>query len=83
MIRLAASNPLSEVSLDRVSSGQKVQIVRIEAGRDLKNRLAAMGFLTDETIEVIRNDRRGQVIIAVKNSKIVLGRGMSHKIFVQ
>jgi Fe2+ transport system protein FeoA len=83
MIQLATSKPLSEVSLDRVSGGQKVQIVRIEAGCDLKNRLAAMGFLADETIEVIRNDRRGQVIIAVKSSKVVLGRGMSQKIFVQ
>jgi Fe2+ transport system protein FeoA len=51
MIQLATSNPLSEVALDRVSSGQRVQIVRIEAGRELKNRLAAMGFLADQTIE--------------------------------
>jgi ferrous iron transport protein A len=83
MIQLATSNPLSEVALDRVSSGQRVQIVRIEAGRELKNRLAAMGFLADQTIEVVRSDRRGQVIVAVKNSRVVLGRGMSHKIFVQ
>jgi ferrous iron transport protein A len=69
--------------LDQVPGGGRVRIVRIEAGHGLKNRLASMGLLTDEPIEVIRNDRHGQVIIAVKNSKIVLGRGMSHKIFVQ
>ena len=77
MIRPAKTKtPLVEMSLDQVPSGGKVCIVRVEAGHGLKNRLAAMGFLADEPIEVIRNDHRGQVIIAVKNSKIVLGRGM-------
>jgi len=84
VIRPAKSDtPSGEIPLDQVPSGGKVRIVRVEAGHGLKNRLAAMGFLADEPIEVIRNDHRGQVIIAVKNSKIVLGRGMSHKIFVQ
>jgi ferrous iron transport protein A len=84
MIRLANENmPSKEISLDQIQSGEKVRIVRIEAGHSLKNRLTSMGFLADEMIEVIRNDRRGQVIVAVKNSKVVLGRGMSHKIFVQ
>lgn len=84
MIRPAKTKKSSgEMALDQVDSGGKVRIVRVEAGHGLKNRLAAMGFLADEPIEVIRNDHRGQVIIAVKNSKVVLGRGMSHKIFVQ
>ena len=72
-----------EIALDQVASGGRVRIVRIEAGHSLKNRLTAMGFLVDEPIKVVRNDNHGQVIIAVKNSKVVLGRGMSHKIFVQ
>ena len=75
--------PSGQLALDQIESGTKVRIVRIEAGHSLKNRLTAMGFLADEPIEVIRNDRRGQVIVAVKNSRVVLGRGMSHKIFVQ
>jgi ferrous iron transport protein A len=84
MIQLAKTNiPPKEIALDHVASGGRVRIVRIEAVHSLKNRLTAMGFLIDEPIEVIRNDHRGQVIIAVKNSKVVLGRGMSHKIFVQ
>lgn len=82
MIR-PAKTPSKQMLLDQVPGGGRVRIVRIEAGHGLKNRLASMGLLTDEPIEVIRNDRHGQVIIAVKNSKIVLGRGMSHKIFVQ
>jgi ferrous iron transport protein A len=83
MMRAAKSKKVTEeLTLDQVPTGGRVRIVRIEAGHSLKNRLTAMGFLADEPIEVIRNDHRGQVIIAVKNSKIVLGRGMSHKIYV-
>jgi ferrous iron transport protein A len=68
--------------LDQVSAGAAAKIVTIEAGRGLKNRLASMGLLTDVQIRVVRNDGAGQIIVNVKNSKVILGRGMSHKIFV-
>lgn len=84
MIRSAkTAKPDEGLTLDQVPTGGKVQIVRIDAGHGLKNRLTAMGFLVNEVIEVIRNDCRGQVIVAVKNSKVVLGRGMSHKIYIK
>ena len=68
--------------LDQVSAGNEAKIVMIEAGCGLKNRLASMGLLTDVEIRVVRNDGAGQIIVNVKNSKVILGRGMSHKIFV-
>ena len=68
--------------LDKISAGTAVRIVTIEAGSGLKNRLAAMSLLADVQIRVIRNDGAGQIIINVKNSKVILGRGMSHKVFV-
>ena len=68
--------------LDKISAGTTVRIVTIEAGSGLKNRLAAMGLLADVQIRVVRNDGAGQIIISVKNSKVILGRGMSHKVFV-
>ena len=68
--------------LDKIGAGAVVRIVTIDAGRSLKNRLAAMGLLADVQIRVVRNDRAGQIIVCVKNSNIILGRGMSHKVFV-
>lgn len=68
--------------LDKIEAGTAVQIVTIEAGSGLKNRLAAMGLLADVQIRVVRNDGAGQIIVNVKNSKVILGRGMSHKVFV-
>ncbi len=68
--------------LDKISAGTAIRIVTIDAGRGLKNRLASMGLLADVQIRVVRNDGSGQIIINVKNSKIILGRGISHKVFV-
>ena len=67
--------------LDKIAAGTAAKIVTIEAGSGLKNRLAAMGLLADVQVRVVRNDGAGQIIINVKNSKIILGRGMSHKVF--
>jgi ferrous iron transport protein A len=68
--------------LDQIQPGSTVRIVRVNSGHGLNNRLAAMGLLKDTPVTVVRNDGAGQIIIAVKSSKIILGRGMSHKIFV-
>ena len=67
--------------LDKIAAGASAKIVTIEAGDGLKNRLAAMGLLADVQVRVVRNDVAGQIIINVKNSKVILGRGMSHKVF--
>jgi ferrous iron transport protein A len=68
--------------LDKIAAGATVRVATIEAGDSLRNRLAAMGLLVDVQIRVVRNDGAGQIIINVKNSKVILGRGMSHKVFV-
>ena len=68
--------------LDKIAAGATAKIVTIDAGSSLKNRLAAMGLLADVQVRVVRNDGAGQIIINVKNSKVILGRGMSHKVFV-
>lgn len=70
-------------ALDRVPAGSTVRIEHIDSGATLNNRLAAMGLLKGTRITVIRNDGAGQLIVAVKSSKIILGRGMSHKVFVE
>lgn len=70
------------MTLSEVAAGKMVRVVSIDAGHSLKNRLAAMGVLTHSPLQVMRNEGAGQLIVAIKNSKVVLGRGASHKIFV-
>lgn len=76
-----SNNSLAVRSLDDFDAGSQVRIVSIHAGSGLKNRLASMGLLVNVPVRVIRNDRVGQIIVQVKNSKMILGRGMSHKVF--
>ena len=67
--------------LDHIRAGKTVRVAAIEAGKELKNRLASLGLFVNVEIRIVRNDGAGQMIINVKNSNVILGRGMSHKIF--
>jgi len=69
-------------SLSTVRAGETVNLARIDAGRGLKSRLAAMGLVSDVEITVVSDGRPGPFVISVKNSKMMLGRGMAHKIMV-
>ena len=65
-----------------VRAGGTVRLARIEAGRGLKSRLASMGLITGVEITVVSNSHRGPFVISVKDSKMMLGRGMANKIMV-
>ena len=65
-----------------VRAGQKVKLVSVNAGRGLNNRLASMGLLPNVEITVVSNNHPGPFVISVKDSKMMLGRGMAHKIMV-
>jgi Fe2+ transport system protein FeoA len=64
-------------------SGSRVRIAEIAAGCGFQGRLAAMGIAPGEEIEVLQNSARGAFIVAVKGSRIMLGRGMAQKIQVE
>jgi ferrous iron transport protein A len=68
--------------LSLVKAGEKVRLVRVNAGQGLSNRLASMGLVPDVEITVINNGHPGPFVISVKGSKMMLGRGMAHKIMV-
>jgi len=68
--------------LSIVQPGRRVRLVSVNAGRGLRGRLTAMGLLPGTEIEVIRNSAHGPFIISVKGTRLVLGRGMAHKIIV-
>ena len=72
-----------EVLLSHVRPGQKVRLIDINAGQELKSRLAAMGLINNTMITVVSNNGPGPFVINVKGSRIALGRGMVDKIMVQ
>ena len=70
------------MSLAMVETGRRVRLIAVDAGRGLQARLAAMGLVPGVELEVIRNTLRGPFLVAVKGSRVMLGRGMAHKIIV-
>jgi Fe2+ transport system protein FeoA len=73
----------SPVPLTHATPGRYVRIVGIDAGRQLHDRLAAMGVRTGTVLEVVSGGMKGPVFIAAGNTRLVLGRGMAEKVFVQ
>ena len=69
--------------LSTVRAGEMVKLTSIEAGRGLNSRLASMGLLPGVQIKVVNNGHPGPFVISVKDSKMMLGRGMAHKIMVK
>ncbi len=68
--------------LSKVSAGETVRLVSIDAGAGLNSRLTAMGLIPKVEIKVVKSGRPGPFVISVKGSKMMLGRGVVHKIMV-
>lgn len=69
--------------LTLASVGEEVRLVDIRGGQDLRKRLADLGFNVGMTLRVVKMDVNGPVILAVKDSRMVLGRGMAQKVMVE
>lgn len=69
--------------LSSLVNGERTRILGFEAGRCLTSRLTSMGLRAGAPIEVINNTGYGPVVVAVYDTRIMLGRGMAHHIFVE
>jgi Fe2+ transport system protein FeoA len=68
--------------LSEIQNGQKVKLAQILAGHGLNHRLACMGLIPGTELTVINNRHPGPFVISVRNSRLILGRGIAHKITV-
>lgn len=80
---MGKKNPMTEISLSNIKTGQKVKLIRVDAGEGLKSRLAALGMVPDVQITIINKGRPGPFVVSFKGSRIALGRGMTKKIMVR
>jgi Fe2+ transport system protein FeoA len=62
--------------------GRRMKIVSIDSGWELHGRLIGLGLMPGVLIEVIRNSANGPLVLSVKGSRVMLGRGVAHKIIV-
>jgi Fe2+ transport system protein FeoA len=70
------------VRLSKVRAGETVKLVDIDAGENLRSRLAAMGMVRDVKITVIQNGHPGPFVVSVKGTRVAIGRGMAEKVLV-
>jgi Fe2+ transport system protein FeoA len=69
--------------LTHVTQGARAVLKSIDGGRQLRGRLAALGLLPGAEVEVVQNSGQGPFVVAVRGSRIVLGRGMAARILVE
>jgi len=61
--------------------GVQVRLEEIRAGQRLAHRLAELGLTPGIELSVIQN-AGGPILVAVRGSRLALGRGMAHKVMV-
>ncbi|HBA82799.1 MAG TPA: hypothetical protein DCZ95_01775 [Verrucomicrobia bacterium] len=74
---------VKRLPLASVDNGRTVKLAAILGGHGFRTRLAALGLVPGANVRVIRNGTRGPFIVAVKECRIVLGRGAAHKLEVE
>jgi Fe2+ transport system protein FeoA len=72
----------SSFPLTMAVRGQLVRLTKIMAGRKLTHRLTELGLTPGIHFEVL-HDYGGPLLLAVRDSRLALGRGMASKIFVE
>lgn len=68
--------PLTEAKL-----GALVELVEVSGGRKIARRMVELGLTAGVKLKVL-HDSGGPLIIAVRDSRIALGRGMAEKLSV-
>ncbi|MDX9863830.1 MAG: FeoA family protein [Anaerolineaceae bacterium] len=71
------------MTLNMAAPNQDVRVVAINGGLKMKQRLADLGLNQGATIRVLNDSGHGALILAVKDSRLAIGRGMAHKILVE
>lgn len=71
------------ISLNAAKQGEHLVIREITGGSGARMRLLTIGLRVGDKVEVITNQNRGQMVIAVDFKRFVLGKGLAEKILVE
>jgi ferrous iron transport protein A len=69
--------PLSEIQ-----TGARIVVRRVDGGRGLLSRLAALGLVVGSDLEVLQNSQDGPMLVRVRNTRVALGRDEARKVLV-
>ena len=71
------------VFLHKAKQGEILIVKGFEAGKNMQLRISSMGLKIGDLIEIVSAGFGGQMVIANKENRLVLGKGMTEKIRVQ
>ncbi len=69
--------------LSEVPAGETVRMGHAHGGKALQERLAAMGLVPGVAVTVLRSSGGGPVSLAIKDTRLALGRRMASKVDVE
>lgn len=73
----------SPMPLTSALTGQELVLLGVNGGRRLQHRLAEMGLTPGTRMTVLTKGSPGPFIVLVRDSRLVLGHGMVHRILVR
>ena len=76
-------NNNSLIPLFMLSEGKTARIAYIHGGHGIRKRLADIGIIPGKNIGIAHGTGHGPCIVKVNETKIMLSRGMLHKILVE
>jgi len=71
------------LTLSSIREGESAIVHHVDPGMNLNSRLAELGLYPGERVKMVKNRSKGPVLISVKESTFMLGRGMALKIYVK
>ena len=69
--------------LSRIDPDQEVTLIDITGGRGIRSKLYSMGLVPGVSVRVLNRNGHDPLIVAVKDSRLVIGQGMAGKIIVE
>jgi ferrous iron transport protein A len=71
------------MALSELMTGQHGVVQSLDGGRMFRSRAANLGFTAGAEVTVVQNYGRGPMIVAVRGTRVALGRGEASMVLVE
>lgn len=72
----------AQLPLAMVQEGERVRVLKVRGGRELKQHLSELGFVPGAEVQVVSRVN-GDVVVSVKGATFGIGRDMALKIVTE
>ena len=69
--------------LTQVDHGKRVSLVSIHGGRHMRAKLCHMGLVPGAILTVLNGNGKGPIMLKVKETRLVIGRGIASQMMVE